>query len=90
MESGMACRPGCGACCIALSISSPVPGMPGGKPAGVRCVQLTDDLLCAVHGTPAKPAVCNGLRPMPEMCGPDRDFALAYLERLERETAPGG
>jgi hypothetical protein len=64
--------------------------MPGGKPAGVRCVQLTDEYLCAVHGTPAKPAVCDGLRPLPEMCGPDREFALAYLERLERETAPEG
>ncbi|MDP3170542.1 MAG: YkgJ family cysteine cluster protein, partial [Polaromonas sp.] len=24
----MNCRPGCGACCIAPSISSPIPGMP--------------------------------------------------------------
>ena len=36
----MQCRAGCGACCIAISISSPIPGMPLGKPAGVRCVQL--------------------------------------------------
>jgi Fe-S-cluster containining protein len=40
----MDCRPGCGACCIAPSISSPIPGMPVvdgiSKPAGVRCVQL--------------------------------------------------
>lgn len=86
----MNCRPGCGACCIALSISSPIPGMPSGKPAGVRCVQLTDDFLCALHGTAAKPAVCDALRPMPEMCGEDRDQALATLERLERATAPGG
>jgi Fe-S-cluster containining protein len=32
----MNCRLGCGACCIAPSISSPIPGMPQGKPAGVR------------------------------------------------------
>ena len=38
------CRSGCAACCIAPSISSPIPGMPHGKPAGVRCVQLTADL----------------------------------------------
>ncbi|NBX68342.1 MAG: YkgJ family cysteine cluster protein, partial [Proteobacteria bacterium] len=36
----MECRIGCGACCIAPSISSPLPGMPHGKPAGVRCVNL--------------------------------------------------
>ncbi|WP_429347626.1 hypothetical protein [Paraburkholderia sp. Clong3] len=28
-----ACRPDCGACCIAPSISSPIPGMPNGKPS---------------------------------------------------------
>jgi Fe-S-cluster containining protein len=27
----MDCRAGCGACCIAPSISSPIPGMPDGK-----------------------------------------------------------
>ncbi|MDD8045446.1 MAG: YkgJ family cysteine cluster protein, partial [Verrucomicrobiota bacterium] len=32
----MECRPGCGACCTVVSISSPIPGMPQGKPAGVR------------------------------------------------------
>ncbi len=63
--------------------------MPGGKAAGVRCVQLTGEYLCALHGTSAKPAVCNGLKPMPEMCGADRGQALDYLDRLERETAPG-
>ncbi|HNF77692.1 MAG TPA: YkgJ family cysteine cluster protein, partial [Thauera aminoaromatica] len=26
----MDCRPGCAACCIAPSISSPIPGMPHG------------------------------------------------------------
>ncbi|HCL3974602.1 TPA: YkgJ family cysteine cluster protein, partial [Pseudomonas aeruginosa] len=26
----MQCRAGCGACCIAPSISSPLPGMPAG------------------------------------------------------------
>ncbi|CAH2813571.1 MAG: UPF0153 protein YeiW [Candidatus Burkholderia crenata] len=38
------CRESCGASCIAPSISSAVPGMPDGKPAGVRCVQLRSDL----------------------------------------------
>ncbi|MEO8036559.1 MAG: YkgJ family cysteine cluster protein, partial [Acidobacteriota bacterium] len=39
----MDCRTGCAACCIAPSITSPIPGMPEGKAAGVRCVQLTSD-----------------------------------------------
>lgn len=83
------CRPGCGACCIALSISTPIPGMPGGKPAGVRCLHLTDDLLCSIHGLPGRPACCSGLRPSREMCGESREEALDYLERLEVATRPG-
>ena len=84
----MSCRAGCGACCIALSISSPIPGMPGGKPAGVRCVQLDDDNLCRLFGSPDRPEVCNRLRPSQEMCGDSTEHALAYLAALERATAP--
>ena len=83
----MDCRAQCGACCIAPSISSPIPGMPGGKPAGVRCVQLTDDFRCAIFGSPERPAVCASLRPSPEMCGPSAAAALAHLAELERLTA---
>ena len=82
------CRVGCGACCIALSISSPIPGMPGGKPAGVRCAQLTDDNRCAIFGSPDRPDVCNRLRPMAEMCGTSFQDAMRYLEELERATQP--
>jgi Fe-S-cluster containining protein len=82
------CRVGCGACCIAPSISSPIPGMPGGKAAGVRCAQLTDDNRCTLYGKPERPAVCVRLRPMPEMCGESMEEALAYLAGLERVTAP--
>ncbi|SMF95542.1 hypothetical protein SAMN02949497_2907 [Methylomagnum ishizawai] len=85
----MECRPGCGACCIAPSISSPVPGMPQGKSAGVRCVQLTGDHRCAVFGSPGRPRCCSGLQPSEEMCGADRDEALARLAWLERATRPG-
>jgi Fe-S-cluster containining protein len=82
------CRAGCGACCIALSISSPIPGMPDGKPAGVRCVQLTEDNLCKLFGQPERPAVCVRLRPMEEMCGTSTEEALIYLTELERLTLP--
>ncbi len=83
----MACRVGCGACCIAPSISSPIPGMPQGKPPGVRCVQLAADNRCRLFGQPQRPAVCIGFRPAPDCCGSTRAQALAHLNRLEHETA---
>lgn len=82
----MDCRAGCGACCIAPSISSPIPGMPQGKPAGVRCVQLDDANRCRLFGRPERPAVCASLRPEPAMCGDDRDHAMRWLTRLEAAT----
>lgn len=84
----MDCRPGCGACCIAPSISSPIPGLPAGKPAGMRCPQLTDDLRCAIFALPQRPRCCAGLVPSAEMCGTRRDEALAWLARLEQLTTP--
>jgi uncharacterized protein len=84
----MDCRPACAACCIAPSISSPIPGMPQGKPAGVPCVQLDADLRCGLFGDPRRPAVCASLAPSAEMCGRDRGEALAWLTRLDRATAP--
>jgi Fe-S-cluster containining protein len=83
----LACRSGCGACCIAPSISSPIPGMPQGKPAGVRCVQLTADNRCAIFGRAERPTVCASLRAEPAMCGSDRHHALAWLAQLEAATA---
>ena len=85
----MDCRVGCAACCIVLSISSPIPGMPGGKPANVRCVQLTSDNRCALFGRPERPRVCVNLQPSLEMCGPTDAHAFAYLAWLEQATAPG-
>jgi isochorismate synthase EntC len=63
--------------------------MPRGKPAGVRCVQLTADLRCAIFGRPERPAVCASLRPNAAMCGADRDEAMARLTALEAATRPG-
>ncbi len=60
--------------------------MPLGKPAGVRCVQLLVDFRCAIFGRADRPAVCASLRPMDEMCGANRDEALAYLAWLEAAT----
>jgi uncharacterized protein len=84
----MKCRNGCGACCIAPSISSAIPGMPNGKPAGMRCVQLGDDNQCLIFGRPERPQVCINLRPTQSMCGNDREEALLYLASLELSTKP--
>jgi len=84
----MECRIGCGACCIAPSISSPIPGMPGGKPAGTRCVQLTADNRCKLFGKPERPKVCISLRPSEEICGSDYEEAVALLAFLEEATKP--
>ena len=81
-----ACRPGCGACCIAPSISSSIPGMPEGKPAGVRCAQLDDDNLCRLFGDPRRPAVCAHFDYDPELCGTHREEALRRIEALELAT----
>ncbi|MGI6353973.1 MAG: YkgJ family cysteine cluster protein [Lentisphaeria bacterium] len=83
------CRPGCGACCIAPSISSAIPGMTGGKPAGVPCIHLDAEFRCGLFGSPERPRVCGSLAAEPEMCGSSREEALAYLARLEAETRPG-
>ena len=83
-----ACRDGCGACCTAPSISSPIPGMPMGKPAGVRCIQLGDDQRCRIFGSPQRPAVCASLQPSDEMCGRSRSDAMLFLSTLDRLTAP--
>ncbi|MEI7841573.1 MAG: YkgJ family cysteine cluster protein [Gallionellaceae bacterium] len=84
----LACREGCGACCIAPSINSPLPNMPYGKPAGVLCAQLLDDFRCAVFGKPERPTFCAGLQPSAEMCGDSREHALRWLSELERATHP--
>lgn len=86
-RDAMDCRPGCAACCIAPSISSPIPGMPQGKPAGVRCIQLDAADRCQLFGDPRRPAVCGSLQPSLEMCGDGRTHALRYLDRLEALTA---
>lgn len=84
----MDCRPQCGACCIALSISSPIPGMPNGKAADQACSQLSSDHRCLIFGQPERPACCSGLKPEPEMCGADREQALRWIAWLEEVTLP--
>ncbi len=85
----IACRHGCGACCIAPSISSAIPGMPGGKPAGVVCVNLDPFTYeCTIWGAPDYPEVCRAFTATAELCGSSRDQALDRLADLEFRTRP--
>lgn len=78
---------GCGACCIAPSISSPIPGMPNGKPAGTPCIHLTEDFLCGIFNQPDRPKVCDQFSAQRDVCGYSRDEALTLLTDLEQQTA---
>ncbi|WP_371822854.1 YkgJ family cysteine cluster protein [Paludibacterium sp. B53371] len=79
-------RPACGACCIAPSISSAIPGMPEGKPASIPCIQLDHDYGCKIFDSPLRPAVCASLQPSREMCGQNREEAIQWLTQLENYT----
>lgn len=82
----MECRPGCGACCIAPSISSPIPGMPLGKPGGIRCCQLDDDNRCKIFTQAGRPQVCHNFTAGIETCGDSMEDALHILTELELLT----
>src|SRR5688572_22135576 len=83
------CRAHCGACCIAPSITTPIPGMPNGKPAGVRCIHLTSDLRCALFGQPERPRVCSGLRPRTGHVRPERRACTALHKCIGTCDTPG-
>lgn len=86
--SAHGCRPDCGACCIVPGISRPFPGMPHGKPPGVRCVHLTRDRACALFGHPDRPACCSAFAMEPATCGTDRAEAVRLLTALEEASRP--
>ena len=83
----MQCRVGCGACCITPSISSAIPGMPNGKPAGQRCVQLSAANLCLLFGRPERPLVCSAFSADEQVCGRSDGEAWQLLTWLEQATA---
>lgn len=84
----MECRPNCGACCIAPSITSPIPGMEKGKPAGSRCINLDENNMCKIFLNPKRPKVCAELSPSKEMCKNNKEEAFRYLTELEELTKP--
>ena len=62
--------------------------MPDGKPAGVRCFNLSEDNLCNIFGHPDRPQLCDSFQPGPDACGTTREEALQLISALEAETAP--
>ena len=79
----MECRENCGACCIAISISSQIPGMANGKQSGERCIHLLKDYRCALFGNPERPKVCGDYQAEIDFCGNNRNEALKILYSLE-------
>lgn len=82
----MDCRNGCGACCIAPSINSAIPGMPEGKPANVRCINLDDHNLCVLWGSPDRPEFCEKFQAEESICGQNSVQALDNIRVLEQLT----
>ena len=62
--------------------------MPEGKPAGVRCVNLSDDNLCKIFGDPKRPQLCDDFKAGIDVCGINREEALILISDLELETVP--
>ncbi|MEC4726344.1 YkgJ family cysteine cluster protein [Shewanella sp. D64] len=83
----MDCRLGCGACCIAPSITSSIPGMLMGKLAGERCVQLSDENLCMIFGSQERPEVCSSFSATLDVCGRSNAEALYLISTLELQTS---
>ena len=84
----MRCRPACGACCIAPSISQSFYGMPYGKPAGVPCVHLGADMSCLLFGDERRHPVCAAFTPERAVCAENREQAMARLAELELLSLP--
>jgi len=74
----------CGACCIAPSISSFIPGMPNGKAAGVRCINLDNNNKCMIFESSERPQVCRDYRPDKIFCGNNFEDAMKILSDIEK------
>ena len=75
----------CGSCCIEISISSAIPGMPNGKKAGERCIHLQDSL-CSLFGLPTRPQVCSSFQANEDICGSTYEESSQKIQWYERMT----
>jgi len=62
--------------------------MPGGKAAGVACVQLDEQRRCRLFGLPQRPAVCAALQAAADICGDTPEQAMTLIAALELATEP--
>ena len=76
----------CSACCVAISISSSIPGMPNGKKAGERCIHLKDSL-CSLFGSPTRPLVCSSFQANADICGSNYEESSKKIQWYERQTS---
>jgi len=83
----MLCRIGCGACCIAPSITSVIPLHPQGKAAAIRCLHLDVDNKCSIFLDPSRPLVCSGFQATEDACGSSKEEAMAILTEWEILTS---
>jgi len=74
----------CGACCIAPSISTVIPGTGHGKAAGRRCIHLSAEMKCSIYNE--RPLVCREFSPTLELCGNSFEEAYKNLDALEKAT----
>jgi Fe-S-cluster containining protein len=57
--------------------------MPEGKPAGVVCIHLSEEQRCMIYDHPDRPRVCSEFKADPDVCGNNREEAMALLQALE-------
>lgn len=82
----MECRPNCAACCIAISISPSMPALPEGKPAGMPCPHLDEQLRCQLFEHPDRPKTCLRFKAEIDFCGSSKEEAMSILGELEDES----
>jgi len=79
----------CGQCCIEISISSAIPGMPEGKPAGVACKWLDkQSMLCKLFKRPERPQICSSFNANSDICGKNGNEAVKLIRMYEAITKP--
>lgn len=78
----MECRKNCGVCCIVPNLTSPIPGMPHGKPANTPCIHLNEDYSCGIYNHPDRPKACDAFKAEEQFCGKNREEAIKILSSL--------
>ena len=63
-----------------------MPGMLGGKPAGVACVHLTAEFACGIFGQPERPRFCGQFKAEVLFCGESQVQALELIAAVELDV----